>query len=317
VTASLLPASSAEPGYRRDRRERRQVDGPPAAWGLSFQAFQAIVNELHRHQKPGPMLDSVLRLVVDTLGLAAGWVFLRLEPEGCFLASSYRIPSELAADDCPGLKRGPCRCQRRLLAGQMVKSTNWMPWERLELAGMPGSHLSVPIYAGDRILGLMNLTAAGRQPPPAVPTELLDLVGALVGLALERVLTLSGAEATRQRERDEVSELARVLLNVATVDDLGRALFPVLRRTLEADALSLLVVDPSGTCLTLAAGWGWPEAHVGRLQLPLSPPKAVGRPGPSTPVSRPFATSTALSGPFSSPSLSAGPESGRASCCRC
>jgi len=49
-----------------------------------------------------------------------------------------------------------------------------------------------------------------------------------------------------------------------------------IQQALEPDGLSLLVVDPSGTFLELAAGWGWSGTHVGRLKLPLRPPDSNG-----------------------------------------
>ncbi len=163
-------------------------------------------------------------------------------------------------------------------------STSWSKGcERLEraaAAGFPtcglGAHVSVPLLAEGRALGVMNLAASGAPQLPAGLSAVLDIVGRLVGLAVGRTLALSETQATRQREQDDAAELAAALLNVATVEDLGRVLFSFLRRILQPDALGLLVVDPTGTYLTLAAGWGWTEAHIGRLQLPLNPPESNG-----------------------------------------
>ncbi len=259
------------------------AEGPHDGLGWCLRTLRAVADELNRHQSPGPMLDSVVPLVVESLGFEAGWVFLRREPDGFFLASSYRVPAGLAADDYAVLNRGVCRCQRRLLTGDLVTATWLEGCERLrwaDAAGRPTGglqfHVCVPLLAGGRVIGLMNLAMASPDSLSPELTTLLDIIGRLVGVALERALVVSEAQTTRQREHDEASELARALLDVTTVGDLGRVLFLFLRRVLEPDALSLLVVDLTGTYLTLVAGWGWSEPYVGRLQLPLKPPESSG-----------------------------------------
>jgi len=282
VTEPSTPGTNLSPAPRGDFQAGEPTRDPQNSPDRYLRVLRALTAEISRHQHPGPMLDAVLPLVAEGLGFEGGWVFLRREPDGFFLASSYRVPPGLAADSHAGLNWSPCRCQRRLLSGDPLISSSWQPCERLERAAAggvagcnPAFHATVPLLAGDRVTGLMNLVPAGLEPPAGL-TELLDMVGRLVGLALERTWVLAEAQAARRREQDEAAELARALLNVGTVEDLARALFPFLRRVLEPDGLSLLVVDPTGTYLTLAAGWGWSEAHVGRLQLPLRPPESSG-----------------------------------------
>ena len=282
MTEPSTPVTNLSPAPGGDFQAGGLTRGLQDSPDRYLQVLRAVTSEISRHQHPGPMLDAVLPLVAEGLGFEGGWIFLRQEPAGFFLASSYRAPPGLAADNHAGLNWSPCQCQRRLLSGEAVGSSSWRPCERLERAaarGIPGCnpafHVTVPLFAGERVLGLMNLVATSPEPPGGL-TELLDMVGRLVGLALERMWIVAEAQAARRREQDEAAELARALLNVGTVEDLARALFPFLRRVLEPDGLSLLVVDPTGTYLTLAAGWGWSEAHVGRLQLPLRPPESSG-----------------------------------------
>jgi PAS domain S-box-containing protein len=67
--------------------------------------------------------------------------------------------------------------------------------------------------------------------------------------------------------------LARRLLALTRVEEIAATVFEALRERLEPDALSLLVADEvSNTHLDLVAGWGWSEAYVGKLELPLGPP---------------------------------------------
>ncbi|MCL6551988.1 MAG: EAL domain-containing protein, partial [Firmicutes bacterium] len=105
---------------------------------------------------------------------------------------------------------------------------------------------------------------------------LLGLVADTLGVAIERARLHAQVEAARREESQAATRLAQALLGLTSLEEIGAATFAVLRERLRPDALSLLVADPSRSFLELAAGWGWSEAHVGRLQLALHPPEGSG-----------------------------------------
>lgn len=135
----------------------RAGGSPEERLGCHLRVLRAVADELSRHRAPGPMLDSILGLLVEKLGFEAGWAFLRREPEGFFVASTCRVPSGLAANGYAGLSWWPCACQRRLLTVNPTAAIWLDRCERLErtaAAGLPTdslqSHVSVPLGAGGR-----------------------------------------------------------------------------------------------------------------------------------------------------------------------
>jgi diguanylate cyclase (GGDEF)-like protein/PAS domain S-box-containing protein len=73
-------------------------------------------------------------------------------------------------------------------------------------------------------------------------------------------------------EVEEVAVLARSLLCRTSLEEIGQEAFSAFGRRFSPDAMSMLVVDLTGTALDLVAGQGWSSDHVGKLRLPLDPP---------------------------------------------
>jgi diguanylate cyclase (GGDEF)-like protein/PAS domain S-box-containing protein len=263
------------------RRLRRQLE-----------VLQAVAEHLNRQVALQSMLEGVVALLLQWLHLQTGWVLLREDEGRLVLATACGLPPALAADDWAALRWTPCRCQRMLLAGELLEVVHIVDCERLErlhqalagaspaeVAGQTGDlhvHVSVPLRAGDRVLGLLNLARAGREPLDRETVLLLRLVGDTLGVAIERARLHARVEAARREQSQAASRLAQALLGLTSLEEIGAATFAVLREHLRPDALSLLVADPSHSFLELAAGWGWSEAYVGRLQLPLRPPESSG-----------------------------------------
>jgi len=235
------------------------------------------------------MLDSTLALILQLLDLNTGWIFL-VDDQGHFtLAAAHGLPPALEATGRAALRWTPCRCQQLVLNGQLANPANILDCERLqrihaEVAGAgPDAqtgglhvHVTVPLRAGGRTLGLLNLARAGKESLAPDTLTLLGIVADTLGVAIERAQLYAQAEAARREEAHAVTRLTQTLLGLTEVEGVGRAVFDTLREFLRPDALSLLVVDPSGTFLELVTGWGWSEAYVGRLRLPLHPPDSSG-----------------------------------------
>jgi diguanylate cyclase (GGDEF)-like protein/PAS domain S-box-containing protein len=238
------------------------------------------------------MLESTLALILQLLDLKAGWIFL-VDDQGSFaLEAAIGLPPALGAGEQAGLRWTPCRCQQMLLRGELTGPANVLDCERLqriheELAGAGPQvvnaqtgdlyvHVTVPLRAGGRTLGLLNLARAGKEPLDADTLTHLGLVADTLGVAIERARLYAQVDAAWREEVEACNRLAQTLLGLSDLEAIGEAVFSMLRPYLKPDALSLLVADPSGTFLELVAGWGWSAEYVGRLQLPLHPPDSSG-----------------------------------------
>ncbi|MDP1680459.1 MAG: GAF domain-containing protein, partial [Burkholderiales bacterium] len=119
--------------------------------------------------------------------IQAGWIFLREGESGCKLAAARNLPPALERKDAFD---GECLCRRKLAAGDFDSATNIVECERLATA--KGNtrglccHASVPLWIGDRMLGLMNLVGAGQGLFDEEELKVLYGVGNQVAVALER-----------------------------------------------------------------------------------------------------------------------------------
>ncbi len=251
----------------------------------------AIAEHLNREVHLQPMLEGTLRLLMELLGLRTGWIFL-LDEEGRFrLAAALWLPPALEAEDQAALRWVPCRCQLNLLRGGLQAPVNILGCERLEQVrrrleeegeaaeaqvGGLRLHVTVPLRTEDRPLGLLNLARPGLEPLDEETLTLLHLVANSLAVAIERAQLQAKLEALHREEIESAQALAQRLLGLVDLEAIGREVLAVLKPRLEPDAFGIYTVDPSRTFLELVAGWGWREAWVGQLRLPLEPPESSG-----------------------------------------
>ncbi|MDD5180888.1 MAG: EAL domain-containing protein [Gallionellaceae bacterium] len=132
--------------------------------------------------------EITLERALELPGIQAGWISLRTGETGFRLAASRNLPPALAA---PGAMEGDCLCRRRLAAaGELDHSTNIIKCERLEKARGDTQglryHASVPLWVGDRTLGVMNLVGPEEGLFNDAELKILYGVGHQVAVALER-----------------------------------------------------------------------------------------------------------------------------------
>lgn len=169
--------------------------------------LNTIAEGLNRAVDLREALDTALALVADLLGLRTGWVWLvdeaTAEPE--LVAAQYLPP---ALRDDPSRMRGMCYCLRTFLRGDLsgAANVNVVECSRLQglIAGTDGLHFhaSIPIYAGPRRLGVMNLAAANWRELAPDELQLLYTIGYHIGTAVERArLQAHAAHAAATEER--------------------------------------------------------------------------------------------------------------------
>ena len=175
-----------------------------------LEMLRAIAEHLNRISDLQPMLDTALGLILDLMGLHTGWIAL-LDEEGCFYcAAAQGLPLALEAEDRAALRWSPCQCQRMLLAGELTQAVNIVECERLgrvrqalqgqepELAhrklGGLRYQASIPLQAGNRVMGMMNVARAGKEPLGEQELTLLSLVGETLGAAIHRAQLYEGAK---------------------------------------------------------------------------------------------------------------------------
>ncbi|MBN9392245.1 MAG: GAF domain-containing sensor histidine kinase [Chloroflexi bacterium] len=199
-----------------------------------FGILKAIAEELNRSVDVKSALENTLGLVAELLGLKTGWVWLLDEANNePYLAASQMLPPFLTAR--PSRMRGKnCECLRTFLAGDMTgaANVNVLECSRLygEIDGADGLHYhaSIPIYAHDRPLGIMNVASTDWRGLDPDDLQLLYTIGYQVGVAIERArlfdqtLRLATTEERNRLAReihDTIAQgMAAAILNLESAD---------------------------------------------------------------------------------------------------
>src|SRR4051794_19341195 len=169
--------------------------------------LDALAHRLGQSLDVARILDTALDTLAELLRLETSWAWLYDEASGIArVAASRALPAGLS--EHPERLEGPCFCLLTYQAGDMRGAANvnvvWCSRLTKLVDDETGlrCHASVPLYAGDRKLGLLNVASADWRQLSEDELSLLYTVGTLVSLAIERTrLAARDAELAAAEER--------------------------------------------------------------------------------------------------------------------
>jgi two-component system NarL family sensor kinase len=182
----------------------------------ALRVLKEVAEALNRATTEERAAGEALRRMTDLLGVRTGWVWLRDPDEDRFYsAAAQHLPPYLQA---PVRMTGKsCWCLELFRHGQLtarnidvVECTRLAPAIRAgEEASTRGlrCHASVPLYAGDRPLGVMNLAMADWRRLTPQELGLLGTIADLVAVAIERARL--AAQSVEHARADERARIAR------------------------------------------------------------------------------------------------------------
>jgi two-component system, NarL family, sensor kinase len=159
--------------------------------------------------------SEALSRMVDLLGVETGWVWLRESDSGHFYnAAVQNLPPYL--QEPVRMTGRSCWCLELFRKGQLTaRNIDVVECSRLapavaspEAASTAGlrCHASVPLYAGERPLGVMNLAMRGWRRLTRQELDLLTTIADQVGVAVERArLAEQSVEHARHDERSRIA----------------------------------------------------------------------------------------------------------------
>ncbi len=168
-----------------------------------------ITSGINRVASKQQVAEIALQRAMELPGVQAGWIWLREGDSGLRLVATQNLPPAL---DCPGALEGDCACRKRLFTGKLDSVSNIFECERLGKAKGDARglryHASVPLWCGDRTIGLMNLVGPQEGMFDEDALKVLYGVGNQVAVALERAhlrknleqLVVTKTAALRQSE---------------------------------------------------------------------------------------------------------------------
>jgi two-component system, NarL family, sensor kinase len=199
--------------------------------------LNAIARELNRSVNLSEALEFTLAQVAELLGLRTGWIWLidefSVEP---YLAASQNLPPALANDPRRMDGSGYCYCLDTYKKGDLegAANVNVLTCSRLKglVDGTGGLryHASIPLYAQDEKLGVMNVASSDWRSLSSEDLQLLYTVGDLLSIAVERARLY--ARSTRLGAVEERNRLAREIH-----DTLAQGLTATTLQLESADAL--------------------------------------------------------------------------------
>ncbi len=171
----------------RQNHELRRREEDLARSHQALHGLYRIALGLNEATTETEVAEAVLDRALELPGVRAGWIALREGETGFRTAAARGLPPALAE---PGALQGDCHCRRKLLAGELDSVANMLECERLKKTkGDTGGiryHAAVPLWIGDRTIGIMNLAGPDDGMFDDADLEVLYGVGKQVAVALER-----------------------------------------------------------------------------------------------------------------------------------
>ena len=178
--------------------------------------LNAIARELNRSVDLSEALEFTLSQVAELLGLRTGWIWLVDESSSePYLAAVQNLPPALVNDPRRMDGAGYCYCLDTYKKGDLegAANVNVLTCSRLKglVDGTDGLryHASIPLYAGDEKLGVMNVASPDWQSLSPEDLQLLYTIGDLLSIAVERARLF--ARSAQLGAVEERNRLAREL----------------------------------------------------------------------------------------------------------
>jgi two-component system NarL family sensor kinase len=204
--------------------------------------LNGIAEALNRTVNLDQALQAALSQAADLFGLHTGWIWLMDENRGdTYLAASQNLPPGLVNN--PELMHGSCYCLDTYRAGDMegAANINVIICSRLKnlVDGTGGLryHASVPLNAGERQLGVLNVASSDWRELTEEDLRLLYTLGDMLSIAIERARLF--ARSAQMGAIEERNRLAREIH-----DTLAQSLAGITLQLESAEALLEAGSDP-------------------------------------------------------------------------
>lgn len=174
-----------------------------------LQILNRIAYQLNQEVSLKRAMQVVLEQTIQSLNLHTGWVWL-LQPgtESVYLAASYNLPP--AFTQRPERLSGWCYCIAKYFENEVEQTSNISEITCTRLKDLQEGtdglryHASVPLYANQQKIGILNLLSVQSQELAPEKLQLLHTIGDLLSLSIQRALLFeqsqqSGAQIERRR----------------------------------------------------------------------------------------------------------------------
>ena len=199
----------------------------------------SIINSIARALNQSVDLQGALQLtlanVAQLLDLETGWIWLLNEETGnAYLAAAQNLPPALARN--PARMEGACHCLDTFRSGDLEGAANVNVvgcsrlWNLVDGTDGLRYHASIPLYAHDKQLGVLNVASEDWRELDQDELRLLYTIGDLLSIAIERARLFD-----KSRQVGAISERNRIAREIH--DTLAQGLSAITLQLEAADAL--------------------------------------------------------------------------------
>lgn len=235
------------------RRGGRARANHSLSYTHALRVLKDVAEALNRATTEQQAAGEALSRMADLLGVETGWVWLR-DPAGqsYYSAAVQSLPPYL--QEPIRMTGRSCWCLELFRKGQLTaRNIDVVECSRLAPAVSSRQtalthglrcHASVPLYAGDRPLGVMNLAMSGWRKLTRQELDLLTTIADQLAVAIERARL--GEHSIRRARADERTRIAR------DVHDTLAQSFTAVALHVEAALARLAPGDPAEPALRRA-----------------------------------------------------------------
>ena len=194
------------------------------------------------------ILEAALDLVLEKLGLEAGWIFWGEANRGTLeLAASRGVAEEFV---CEARERGigDCLCKDVFRTGRRMEARNTTECPRLPhlvRGSGPIAHASIPLQFERGALGVMNIANRPGQVFTAAELQFMETLGNQVCMAIDRSRS-ARAESRRNAEARALAALTRAIGGSLEQDRVLAAVGSYGRELLTSDRCAIFLGDDPG-----------------------------------------------------------------------
>jgi len=251
-------------------------------WVNDLQALKEIAETLNGSHDLTPMLDQVLRKLLDVTGLQTGWIFL-MDDEGDYrLVADRNLPPALTWGEKTPMCTDSCWCVSKYWNKRLHNAVNIINCKRIEdaVAHNWGDtagiyyHATVALRAGDEWFGLLNVAAPGKTEFGDNELALLESVAYQIGTAIKRT-KLYQVEQKRAEWYTRLGEISKLLGQENELNQIPLAAVEAISRHFSWPSVAYFGWDGEKLILRALAVDGTAEARWGELRAEPKEPLAA------------------------------------------